>query len=160
MAALPPPTLPTGRKRARDELDNRRGRWHGLVYVEVPRTRALVAAAARATGLPPGDLCRDAHVSLSKPFGLYRHEVEPFLARLRARPSGRVFARYPPVLLEILRAGRGDAAATTWIFRGRGATGRGANASGPADEPRRSLPIARCSKRVAPAFQRCKDQPK
>jgi len=84
-APLPPPAL----DRPDDALAGRRGRWHGLVYIEVPRSRRLAEAASKATGRPARELCRDAHVSLSRPFGLYRHEVEPFLARLRRELAGR-----------------------------------------------------------------------
>ncbi|KAH8066799.1 hypothetical protein JL720_12654 [Aureococcus anophagefferens] len=80
--SLPAPALDGGNN---DEPANRRGRWHGLVYVPVPRSRRFVGVAGRAwRGTPRGELCRDAHLSLSRPFGLLRHEVEPFLARLRS----------------------------------------------------------------------------
>ena len=68
---------------------HRRGRWHGLVYVAVPRSRRLVAIAARATSRPPRDLCRNAHVSASRPFGLYAHEIDPFVRKLKSALAAR-----------------------------------------------------------------------
>ncbi len=88
MSSLPPPAL--GPKQAVDDVpQHRRGRWHGLVYVAVPRSRRLVAIAARATSRPPRDLCRDAHVSASRPFGLYAHEIDPFVKKLKSALAAR-----------------------------------------------------------------------
>ena len=86
--SLPPPAL--GPKQAVDDVpQHRRGRWHGLVYVAVPRSRRLVAIAAKATSRPPRDLCRNAHVSASRPFGLYAHEIDPFVKKLKAALAAR-----------------------------------------------------------------------
>ena len=88
MSSLPPPAL--GPKQAVDDVpQHRRGRWHGLVYVAVPRSRRLVAIAARATSRPPRDLCRNAHVSASRPFGLYAHEIDPFVRKLKSALAAR-----------------------------------------------------------------------
>ena len=88
MSSLPPPAL--GPKQAVDDVpQHRRGRWHGLVYVAVPRSRRLVAIAARATSRPPRDLCRNAHVSASRPFGLYAHEIDPFVRKLTSALAAR-----------------------------------------------------------------------
>ena len=43
--ALPAPALDGG---GDGEPANRRGRWHGLVYVPVPRSRRFVGVAGRA----------------------------------------------------------------------------------------------------------------
>lgn len=88
---LPPPALDPP-KIADDPTavpSRRRGRWHGLVYVAVPRSRRLVSIAANATSRPPRGLCRDAHVSASRPFGLYEHEIDPFVKKLRAALAAR-----------------------------------------------------------------------
>lgn len=88
---LPPPALDPP-KTADDPSavpSRRRGRWHGLVYVAVPRSRRLVSIAAKATSRPPRGLCRDAHVSASRPFGLYAHEIDPFVKKLRAVLAAR-----------------------------------------------------------------------
>ncbi|KAJ1462859.1 hypothetical protein M885DRAFT_504265 [Pelagophyceae sp. CCMP2097] len=64
----------------------RRGKWHGLVSLPVARSRRLRAFAEAAcleskrSGLQP---LADLHVSASKPFALWAHQVEPFLAKLR-----------------------------------------------------------------------------
>ena len=85
---LPAPQL--GAAEAGGEPAGRRGRWHGLVYIAVPRTRHLVDVAARAwRRTPRRELCRDAHVSVSRPCGFLLHEVEPFLAKLRAALDAR-----------------------------------------------------------------------
>jgi hypothetical protein len=97
--ALPAPALDNGGNGGNDEPANRRGRWHGLVYVPVPRSRRFVGVAGRAwRGTPRGELCRDAHLSLSRPFGLLRHEVEPFLARLRSALAARRCAPFVAVV--------------------------------------------------------------
>ena len=86
--SLPPPALEP--KAVGDDVpQHRRGRWHGLVYVAVPRSRRLVAIAARATSRPPRDLCRNAHVSASRPFGLYAHEIDPFVKKLKSALAAR-----------------------------------------------------------------------
>ena len=86
--SLPPPALEP--KAVGDDVpQHRRGRWHGLVYVAVPRSRRLVAIAARATSRPPRDLCRNAHVSASRPFGLYAHEIDPFVKKLTSALAAR-----------------------------------------------------------------------
>ena len=88
MQPLPPPALEP--KAVCDDVpQHRRGRWHGLVYVAVPRSRRLVAIAARATSRPPRDLCRNAHVSASRPFGLYAHEIDPFVKKLTSALAAR-----------------------------------------------------------------------
>ena len=62
--------------------EERRGRWHGLVYIDVPRSRALGEVARRRCDveMSMGQL----HVSLSRPFSLFMHEIDPFVGKLRA----------------------------------------------------------------------------
>ena len=55
----------------------------------MPRSRRLVAIAAKATSRPPRDLCRNAHVSASRPFGLYAHEIDPFVKKLKSALAAR-----------------------------------------------------------------------
>jgi len=90
LAPLPAPALGGGG--GGDDAD-RKGRWHGLVYVEVPRTRRFLAVAARALGARGDEddrsLCRDAHVSVSRPFALWHHEADPFVARVRQKLRNR-----------------------------------------------------------------------
>ncbi|KAJ8598413.1 hypothetical protein CTAYLR_007644 [Chrysophaeum taylorii] len=57
----------------------REGRWHSLVYVDIPRTRALVEVASK---LCAGD-ADQAHCSVSRPFALFTHQVDAFVERLR-----------------------------------------------------------------------------
>ena len=89
MQPLPPPALEPKAADDGDVPQHRRGRWHGLVYVAVPRSRRLVAIAAKATSRPPRDLCRNAHVSASRPFGLYAHEIDPFVRKLKSALAAR-----------------------------------------------------------------------
>ena len=63
--------------------DDRTGRWHGLVYMEVGRSRDLVALAEQKVGNVGQKLVRKPHVSVSRPFWLWAHEIDRFVETLR-----------------------------------------------------------------------------
>lgn len=53
-----------------------------MVSIEVPRSRGLLELARRCAGC--ATVMEEPHVSLSRPFSLWQHEIDPFVARLRA----------------------------------------------------------------------------
>lgn len=79
---------------AGNTAERRAGRWHSLVFIDIPRTRALVNAATR---LCPGADVASPHCSVSRPFTLWIHEIEAFVGRLRSE-----LRRCSPFTLQVL----------------------------------------------------------
>mmetsp|Transcript_22444 Transcript_22444/g.29095 ORF Transcript_22444/g.29095 Transcript_22444/m.29095 type:complete len:218 (-) Transcript_22444:123-776(-) len=67
------------------DASSRSGHWHSLVYLTLPKTRRFLQLAKRRIGnLRCSEiLVKEAHLSLSRPFWLWQHEIKSFITKLR-----------------------------------------------------------------------------